>query len=159
MFFHYRPISFEISSESSPEPECSLNLNAPVYDVPKAQYSAEMVIHMLLDPNKAKICSERPTNITHSSTFVIDLEKLEHLDDAKKDNFGKWVHSGSHTVPFKAWFAEDGEVEFERLEPGSTGPGVQLLHRINSYHPFLQANASLHYWLVKLWLPHKYYHI
>ena len=130
--FHYRPIS---SSESSPEPECSLNPNAPVYDIPKVQYSAEMVIRMLLDPDMAKICSERPTNITHSSAFVIDLDKLEHPDDAKKDNFGKWVHSGSHSIPFKAWFAEDGGVEFERLEPGSTGPDVQLLRRINAYHP------------------------
>ena len=125
----------ETSDESSPEPDCALNPNTPVYDIPKAQYSAEVVISMLLDPDDAKICSERPTDITHCSTFVIDLDKLEHPDDAKKDNFGKWVHSGSHTIPFKAWFAEDGAVEFERLEPGSTGPDVHFLRRINSYHP------------------------
>ena len=61
------------------------------------QYSAEMVIRMLLDPDMAKICSECPTNITHSSAFVIDLDKLEHPGDVKKDNIEKWVHSGSHS--------------------------------------------------------------
>lgn len=125
----------ESSNESSLEPELISNSNVPIYDIPKAQYSAETVISMLLDPDDTKICSERPTTITQSSTFVINLDSLEHPDDAKKDNFGKWVHSGSHTIPFKSWFSEDGAVMFERLQPGSTGPDVQFLHRINSYHP------------------------
>lgn len=47
---------------------------------------------------------------------MIDLDELEHSDDARKDNFGRWIHSGSHTIPFKAWLNEIGDVEFERAD-------------------------------------------
>ena len=83
--------------------------NAPVFKVPKSQYSAEKIITMLLDPgDEALICTKCPTNICKSSTFKIDLDKLQHPDDAKKDNFEKWTDGGSHTILFRAWFTESG---------------------------------------------------
>jgi len=120
-----------------------------VFDVPISQYSVEKIISMMLEPcAKSLICSERPTDIHSSATFVIDLEKLQHPDDAKRDNFGKWNPSGSHTVPFKAWYNEEGDVELERLPSHTSGPDVQYLHRMH-LHPSirfsLQKNAGLHY--------------
>ena len=91
------------------------DLNVPVFEVPK--------------------CTECPTNICKNSTFVIDLDKLQHLDGAKKDNFGKWTQSGSLTIPFRAWFSESGSVEFECLQPGSTAPDEQYLRRVHSHYP------------------------
>lgn len=95
---------------------------------------------MLLDPGDASlICKQRPTDIKQSSTFVIDLDKLEHPDDAKRDNFGKWNQSGSHTIPFQAWFSESGVFCFKRPETkaglSSQSSDVQYLRRIHYNHP------------------------
>ena len=111
------------------------NPDCPVYDVPSGQYSVESILSMLLEPDESKVCSQRPTNITGSSTFILDLDKLAHPDDAKKDNFGKWSHSGSHTVAFRSWFADEGEVRIERVDKDCTASDVQYLRRIHSYHP------------------------
>ena len=62
---------------------------------------------------------------------MIDLDKLEHPDDARKDNFGRWIHSGSHTTPFQAWLNEI-DVEFQRADKEDAGV---IVRRINSYHP------------------------
>lgn len=110
--------------------------STPVYEIPSGTYTAEQIISVLLDPiDESKVCCKRPTDIRGSATFVIDLDKLEHPDDARKDNFGRWIHSGSHTTPFKAWLNEIGDVEFKRVDKEDAGVNVQYLRRINSYHP------------------------
>lgn len=115
------------------------NPNTPLFDIPKTQYTVEKIINMLLDPgNPDLVCKERPTDIKQSSTFVIDLDKLQHPDDAKHDNFGKWIQSGSHTIPFQAWFTDEGLLHFKRLtslKAGHTEFDVQYLRRIHYYHP------------------------
>ena len=47
---------------------------------------------------------------------MIDVTKLKHQDDVRKDFFGKWNHSGSHPLPFKARVTDDDEVEVEKCE-------------------------------------------
>jgi len=128
---------FTSSSTSKDDGVCKpRNVNTPVFDVPISQYSVEKIISMMLEPcAKSLICSERPTDIHSSATFVIDLEKLQHPDDAKRDNFGKWNPSGSHTVPFKAWYNEEGDVQIERLPSHTSGPDVQYLRRMHYIHP------------------------
>jgi len=78
------------------------NPDCPVYDLPSSQYSAEKILSMLLDPDELKVCSQLPTSITGSATFVIDLDKMVHPDDAKEDKFGKLIHIGSHTFAFRS---------------------------------------------------------
>lgn len=34
-----------------------------------------------------------------SSNFVVDVTSLSHVDNIKKDDFGRWDHKGSHPVP------------------------------------------------------------
>lgn len=60
----------------------------PEYENPPPSYSAEQI---LMDPNidVSKICKERPTHVTRSSTYVVNLTSLGHPDDIKKDCFGK----------------------------------------------------------------------
>ena len=111
------------------------NPDCPVYDVPSSQYSVEKILNMLLDPDESKVCSQRPTGTIGSATFVIDLDKLAHPDDAKKDNFGKWSHSRSHTFAFRSWFSDEGVIEIERVDKDCTASDVQYLRRIHSYHP------------------------
>jgi len=52
-----------------------------------------------------KICSIRPVNITKSATYIIDVTKLKHPDDVKRDLFGKWEYVGSciQNIPYCLW--------------------------------------------------------
>lgn len=91
---------------------------------------------ILLDPkiDERKICSVWPIEINSSSTFVVDITKLKHPNNVRKDFFGKWVHSGSHPILFKARVNRFEEVKVEKCAPGATG-GVFYLRRLHCYHP------------------------
>ena len=80
------------------------------------------------------MCSSWPLQIENSSTFVIDVTKLKHPDDVKKDFFGKWNHSGSHPLSFKARNIADEKIEVERCAPG-VSVNVFYLRRLHCYHP------------------------
>ena len=109
----------------------------PVYETPPSSYSAEQIIRILLNPNidSLKICQERPTSVNKSSTYVVNITMLGHPDDIKKDSFGKWNHSGSHTVPFHTKILDDGYIELERCAAGASGDNVYYLRRLHSTHP------------------------
>ena len=109
----------------------------PLYEVPPSKYSAERILKILLDPSisQSKICTIRPVDITKSSTYVVAINKLEHPDDIKNDNFGKWVHSGSHPLYFRVQVEHDDYVYVEKCAAGATGENVILLRRLHSVHP------------------------
>ena len=108
-----------------------------MFERPPPKYSAYSIMKLLLDPNidKSKIALTRPVGTTHSATFVVDLSKLNHPDDVKKDNFGKWEHSGSHPEVFKCSFNELESVTVEKCAPGASGSNVYYLRRLRSYCP------------------------
>ena len=45
---------------------------------------------------------------------------IKHPDEVRKDFFGRWIHSGSYPIPFKAKVTED-DMELECCAPGATG--------------------------------------
>lgn len=100
------------------------------------KYSAETILKILLSPSidKNKVCSVWPIEVESSSTFVVDITKLKHPDDVRKDFFGKWIHSGSHPTPFKAKVNSNGEIQVEKCARGATGE-VYYLRRLHCYHP------------------------
>lgn len=117
--------------------QLSMCFCSPVYEVPTCSYSGERILKILLDPNikKRRICTTQPCNVIKTSTYVVDLESLKHPDDIKKDDFGKWKYSGSHSYSFAA-FQSGGKLDFERV--GSCSPGssnIFQLRRINCKHP------------------------
>ena len=106
------------------------------YEEPPPKYVAEGILKILLDPNidRTKICCTWPlSGIKSNATFVVDLTKLKHPDDVRKDFFGRWNHSRSHPLPFKACIHEN-EVEVERCAPGARGE-VFYLRRLRTCHP------------------------
>lgn len=114
---------------------CSSTLNPLGYEKPPTKYSAETILKILLDPeiDRSRICNMWPVAVHSSTTFVVDVTKLKHPDDVRKDFFGRWKHSGSHPTPFKARVSEEG-VEVERCALGATG-AVYYLRRLHGYHP------------------------
>ena len=108
-----------------------------MYEIPKGLYTGERILKILLNPNikRRRVCHKRPINVSVSSTFVVDLNSLEHPDDIKKDEFGKWKYSGSHSVPYMAWNTGKG-LQFERFYSCSPEPeNVFQLRRIHCKHP------------------------
>ena len=80
-----------------------------------------------------KICHKRPTEIFGSATYVVNITKLRHPDDIKKDNFGIWSHSVSHPQLLKV-FEEDNNISIEKCAPGATGDSVVHLRLLHSVH-------------------------
>ena len=72
-------------------------LGVPIYETPPAKYSAIGIMQILLNPsiNQSKIAQTRPMEVTSTSIFVVDLTKLAHSDDIKRDAYGQWTHKGS----------------------------------------------------------------
>ena len=94
-------------------------------------------MHLLLDPkiDENKIASRRPLECSFSASFVIDVSKLAHPDDIKKDMYGKWLHSGSHTDVFRCTYSNSDDVYIEKAAPGASGDNVYYLRRLHSVHP------------------------
>ena len=92
---------------------------------------------ILLNPkiDRQKICQQKPSNITESSIFVVDVHSLQHPDDIKKDEFGIWNYSGSHPQAYRVYHEEDGHLTVEKCGGGATGRSVVYLRRLHCTHP------------------------
>ena len=64
-----------------------------MFERPPEKYSATAIMQILLSSNvnEEKIAYKRPIQVQCSSTFVIDLTKLAHPDDIKRDAYGRWL--------------------------------------------------------------------
>lgn len=107
----------------------------PVYESPPAKYSAEQVIKILLDPQKEKICMTKPSCVSNSSTYVVDIRNLQNIEDIKKDQFGIWNYSGSHPQVFKVFSEKNGRKSIEKSCEGASGNNVVYLRRLHCTHP------------------------
>ncbi len=109
----------------------------PIYEVPAKSYTGERILEILLDEtiDLEKVCHEQPTQITKSSTFVVNMNSLKHPDDVKKDEFGKWCYSGSHSQVYQAWASDDDDVEYKKVNKADCGENTFILRRINCKHP------------------------
>lgn len=94
-----------------------------MYEIPNGPYTGERILKFLLNPNmkRRRVYHKRPINVSMSSTFVVDLNSLEHPDDIKKDEFGKWKYIGSYSVSYMAWDTGKG-LQFERIYSCSSEP-------------------------------------
>ena len=90
---------------------------------------------ILLEPDEAKICPGKPTAVTRSASFVVDVRNLQNQDDIKKDEFGLWKYSGSHPQSFKVFHEEDGSITVQKCCEGASGTNVVLLRRLHCTHP------------------------
>ena len=67
-----------------------------VFEIPSEKYSAEAIVRTLFDPkiDEEKICKKRPLNIQSSSTYVVNLDSLQHRDDGQFWSLdSQWVTS------------------------------------------------------------------
>ena len=108
----------------------------PIFEKPPKKYSAYRIMQILLNPNidASRIAKKRPLETSFSATFVVDISKLSHSDDVKKDMYGKWLYSGSHSDVFLCSYSESGQVMIEKAAAGANGDNVYYLRRLHSVH-------------------------
>jgi len=108
-----------------------------VFEVPPDKYSAHGMMSLLLDPkiNENKIAARRPLESSFSASYVVDVSKLAHPDDTKKDIYGKWIHSGSHADVFRCTYRDDDSVYIEKAALGISGDKIFCLQCLHSVHP------------------------
>ena len=116
---------------------CRNRAGVLVFEIPPEKYSAYAIMHLLLDPNinENKITTRRPLECSFSALFVVDVSKLAHPDDIKKDMYGKWLHSGLHTDVFRCTYSDSDNIYIEKAAPGASGDNVYYLRRLHSVHP------------------------
>ena len=117
---------------------CHRICDVPAYEVPpQRQYAAMQIMRILLDDSidQEKIARKRPLQVNRSSSFIVDLTNLRDVNDVKKDLYGKWLHSGSHTDVYKCWFDDGEDVQIEKATPLAIGSNVYKLRRLHSTHP------------------------
>ena len=51
-----------------------------------------------------KVCTCKPTSVTYSSVFVVDLSCVKSIDDLRADDNGAWLHSGKPRRKYKVKF-------------------------------------------------------
>lgn len=56
-------------------------------------------------PNR--ICYRKPTSVTYSSVFVIDLSSIHCIDDLRADDNGVWIHGGKPRKKYNIEFDPD----------------------------------------------------
>ena len=95
----------------------------------------QILLNSTIHPQK--IWKTRPSNITKSATYIVDLDFLEHRGDVRKDEFGRWNYSGSHMFYYKTKITVDDELEFvsEYYHAGKQGDNIFQLRRIHCKHP------------------------
>ena len=76
-----------------------------------------MKILLNLKPNK--VCRLRPSSINWFAIFVVNLDCLQHPEDVKKEDFGKWNYSGSHVFHYQVEKMPEDELVLERVLPGT----------------------------------------
>ena len=104
-----------------------------MFEKPPEKYSAAVIMKILLSSNidEKMIAYKRPIQVQSGGTFVIDLTKLAHPDDIKRDAYGRWIQNGSHTDVFKYFYGQDGEVSIDKAAPDASGSNVYYLRRIH----------------------------
>ena len=108
-----------------------------MYETPPTKYSAMRIMEILLDPSisNEKIAYRRPIKVESSSTFVIDITSLAHPEDVKKDAYGHWICTGSHTDIYRCSFDVNQQMLIEKSAPGDSGASVYKLRRLHFVHP------------------------
>lgn len=121
-------------------------LSDDVYELGDKVITSNEILRILLNP-RGKICTGRPSLINRSATYVVDLKTLDHPDDVRVDEYGKWNYSGSHVHYFQAEKILDADdddnddLEFVRVTADARGDNIYKLRWIHCKHP---SNPNFH---------------
>lgn len=56
----------------------------------RTHYNHSEAIEILLSKHKDRVCVKHPIAVEENASFLVDLDKLDHVDDIKSDDCGHW---------------------------------------------------------------------
>ena len=91
---------------------CWLRLSVVVVCFLRNLQRSTLPIESCKSPNidASRIAKKRPLETSFRATFVLDISKLSHHDDVKKDMYGRELYSGSQSDVFLCSYSESGQV-------------------------------------------------
>lgn len=127
-FDHHCLLIFRLKLDSDEDEEEQYYYNddpeLPMFStVPNA---AESVALLLMDPEPRKVCHVQPMGVTHTATFVIDLDDI-HFPDLKADDLGSWKPNGTKATCFDLLVG--GEIQIITPKPKKILPSSYILTR------------------------------
>lgn len=69
----------------------------------RTHYNYSEAIEILLSKHKDRVCVKHPIAVEENASFLVDLDKLDHVDDIKSDDCGHWKHNGRKTIKVAVW--------------------------------------------------------
>ena len=69
----------------------------------KTHYNYSKAIEILPCEHKDKVCDKHLIAVEENASFVVYLYKLDHIDDIKSDDCGKWKHNGRKIIKVAVW--------------------------------------------------------
>jgi hypothetical protein len=80
---------------------------------------------------KRDVCSKQPIGVVTSSTFFVDLSKLEHRADIRSDDLGVWINKGVRSTYSRILFDDDKIKKIVKMpsKPSVMSPSVYRLKR------------------------------
>ena len=60
----------------------------PICSNDAINYSAEDAVTLLFNAVSSDVCTKQPIGCCSTATFIVDVSKLNHLDDIRADDLG-----------------------------------------------------------------------
>jgi len=87
-----------------------------------------------------KICKHKPTGVTYSSVFVVDLSHISKIEDLKADDNAAWQHGGKprrmYNLEFDDTRSEVLSANLVERQSNNTFTLVRIYHRHNATPEF-----------------------
>lgn len=77
--------------------------HVPIFSHKKNFTYSEAVLSPCLD----KVCAKQPIAVKQNAAFLVDLSKLEDVDDINSDDCGHWIHKGTKSTKTAVWKTKD----------------------------------------------------
>ena len=120
-------------------------------------YTVEDIVQILLNPKLPSskfICTEVPTLIHESVSFVVDVEQLDNVDDVLADDMGVWKNNGVDTNYVRISVSECKVDKVEKCTPLRESPTnvyrVKRVYRIHSTDGSLKKLTTYVYGMLTL---------
>ena len=75
-------------------------MNVPVYERTTDCYTAKGIIELLLDKSlpHSTIATNQPVSVQDNLVFIVDISKLDKLEDIRADDLGSWTCNGKRRL-------------------------------------------------------------
>lgn len=93
------------SDDSIKDEVCFLHgdKSVPIFSS-RTHYNYSEAVEILLSrEHKERVCTKHPIAVEENASFLVDLDKLAHVDDIKSDDCGHWKHNGRKTMKVAVW--------------------------------------------------------